>query len=729
MLSEFNNLPGIYVSKDDGNLRIIDSIPDDVTLIVGTAPDGPFGLYYVTDTGTAESAFDPSFTKEGTLLRGMYEAFENGASSVALYRIGSSPVALDFINGYTIVTNKASVSAGSKYKLFYTNDYNSSGIEVIRVYDAATGTIVYDSYAEIDTGVISVYGTQFQAKATKAITIGNDVATWSSSPTFAALMDFTSADYSITDAISADLVSSSKTFTTASSAFKAGQVIQIDAADNDDDGYFVVNYVTKTGSTYTVTLSKKVSYADGVVSEETWSGFSTTSTSDNVIIKAKYIEAKTGIGLNKNETFQELARAYWELESAKVSMVVPVGVHFNDPNVVDNEGNFLDDDANYAGNPSGDYLGKAYEFEHNGNIFFGFKNSFSDEDDVTADTLPTPYELGIDGFAAKAFLEGTHKFETAIVCADDTDISAAEDDIYWMEANFGHQLAMYLHGLSVNDNEAMGTIGMVPPSNFSKAGVSQWLGKAPQKNTSGNITVSGSGLLGYKFRSGSVGVSQGLFATSSGYVDGTAVLDRNQQAIDIGRYIDIVGTPVLLRSVYDGTSTGYLTPGAGVYAGTLMSYPANKSTTNKSLKTKVSLPFGLSKKSQDSLVAAGYVVFGANPNGGVRVVYGSTGALPTSDYTNRMTARIVSAIVEEVRRIGYPYIGSVTSPQIMISLEEEINSALKEFQNPQNPYILGGKAKVAQSRDMAIKGEAAVQLILFVTGELKRITLYVTLSK
>ena len=729
MLSEFNNLPGIYVYKDDGNLRIIESIPEDITLVIGTAPSGPSGLYYVTDTGTAEALYDPSFSKEGTLIKGMFEALENGAGAVALYRIGSSPVALDFVNGYTIVTNEANVSAGSLYKLYYTNDHNSSGQEVIRVYHAATGTIVYDSYAGIDTGVITVYGTQLFDAATESITIGNDVATWSSSPTFSAIKDFTNSNFDISGVISVDIVGSSKTFTTSSNIFKAGQLIQIDATASADDGYYLINYVTKAGSVYTVNISKKVTYSGGVVSEAAFSSFSASASGQNAILKAKFIDAKTGLNLTKNETFAELAKAYWELESAQVDMVFPAGVYFDDANVVDNEGRFKADQVGYAGVPSGSYLGKAYEFEHDGNLFFAFKNSFANDADIDADTLPTPYELGIDGFAAAAWVEGTHKFETAAVCASASDVSAAEDDIFWMEMNFGHQLAMYLHGLSVNDNEASGVIGMVPPSNFSKAGISRWLGKAPVKNTSGTISISGSGLLGNKFRVGSIGQAEGLFATSNGYVDGSAVLDRNQQAIDIGKYIDIIATPAIVRSSYDGTSTGYLSPGAGVYAGLLMSLPGNVSTTNKSLKTKVSLPFNLSKKDQDALVAAGYVVFGTDVNGNAKVIYGRTGALGTSDWTNRLTNRIVADIVEEVRRIGYPFIGGITSPQIMMSLEESINTRLNQFQNPQNQYLLGGKATVKQTADMAIKGEAAVQLILRVPGELKRIVVYISLSK
>jgi len=727
MLSEFNNLPGIYVNKDDGNLRILETIPGGVTVVLGTAPDGPLGrLYLVTDTGAAERVFDPDSDKTGTLMRGMFEAFESGAQYVALYRVGGSPLALDFVNGYTIVTNDSSESAGTKYKLYYTND--SSGVEVIRIYDASTGAILYDNVADIDNGQFTVYGTQVNSSSTP-ITIGGTTA--ATSPTFAAIMDFTDSDYAIGSAVVVTAVASTKTFTTSSSIFKAGQVVEIAAlGGTGNTGHFVVSHVTLTSSTYTVTLSSKVSYSSGVISEVAWTGFVTDADlAGTAQVKVKYVGQTTGLDLSLNELFQAYARAYWELEAAKVDMVVPTGVFFNEANVVNNEGQWKQDQAGYT-QPSGSYLGKGYEFEYNGQLYFAFKDSFTSAADLTATTVPTPYELGIDGWAAAAWLEKTHSFDTAVLCSSSADVSAAADDIAYQELNFGYQLAAYLDGLSANDNEASGVIAMKSPQNFSKAAISNWLGVSPTVDAAdGTIVRSGTGLLGYKHMAGSLGVAKGLFRTSNGYFSGTAVLDRNNMAIDIGKYIDVISTPLLVTSAYDGTSTGYLSPSAGVYSGVLMGLEPNQSPLNQKVKGNVRLPFPLAKKYLDSLVATNYVAFSTTPEGTVKVVDAPTAALTTSDYNRRAVCRIAWATVDAVRAVSEPYIGKMTSAVILQHLEDQINGLLRNLQAPEKGWLIAGMAQLKQTRAMSIRGEAALKLTLYTANELRRLTIYLGLQK
>jgi len=78
MLSEFKNLPGIYVYKDDGNLSQRETLPGGLTVILGTAPAGPTSLYYVTSTVDAQQIYDPYNTGKGTLLKALYGALESG---------------------------------------------------------------------------------------------------------------------------------------------------------------------------------------------------------------------------------------------------------------------------------------------------------------------------------------------------------------------------------------------------------------------------------------------------------------------------------------------------------------------------------------------------------------------------------------------------------------------------------------------------------------------------
>lgn len=729
MLNQFNNLPGVYVYKDDGNLKVIDTIPGNVAVVLGTAPDGPGSIYLVQDTASAEALFDPGLTKEGTLIKGMFEAIESGAPFVALKRIGSSPVALDFVNGYTIIINDASASADSEYRLYYTNDF--SGQEVIRVLDATTNAILYDSITGVNIGGITVLGSQVNANTADGgvdITIGDGT---SASPTFAALQDFTQATGDIgADITGVTITNATKQITTTDASVKAGMIIELTSAtDAADDGFYIVEYV-EPGTPNIINLASKVTFTNGVmVVDDTWTALAAVGATDGVVtIKLRSIPAGLGLSLTNDELYAELASAYWELETAQVDMVLPQGVYLDTPNVVDNEGK-LPYDAGYAAPSSGDFLSKFYEFIHNGQVFFATKNAFSSGSDITAVALPSPYDLGIDGFAAKAWLEGTHIFEDAYICTSDADVIALEDNITYGEANFGHQLATYCNDLSTNDNEASGVVQMAPPVNYAAASISVWIGKEPTFDSAGETMIrSGSGILGYKHIAGSLGVAKGFFATGSGLVDGTPVLDRNSQAIDIGRYLDVVSNPVLLKSVYEGSSTGYIA-GAGVYGGLLMSLKPNLSTTNVKFKSNVTLPFSLARKYLDSIVAAGYVVFASAVDNSVKVVDAPTAALSTSDWKRRLTNRITGAVVEAVRAVAEPYIGKITDANIMLSLQDELNSLLKEFATPIDQYLIGGLARVKQTRDMAIRGEAAIQLQLRVPGENRRITVYVSLTK
>lgn len=714
MLSQFNNLPGVYVHKEDGNLRILETVEGQNVVILGTSPAGPLGLFRVSDTVVAQATFDPSGTKEGTLIRAMYEALEGGAQNVFLYRIGAAPMAIDFLNGFTIIASQADTTADQDYSIYYSN----VGGSALVIYDKATGQVLYsnDSVNPVDNGQFLVYGSELLAEGDKSITIGS-LATPTTNPTFAELQDFFVNEEAVTDAESVDIVNSTKTFTTASDVFKAGQVIKTSAGT-----HFLVEYVTLTGGTYTVACSYAFTKPADVILESKSFTFTTADfTTAQVLVKS--ISANTGLNLTLNQMHTALARAYWELESAKIDIVVPAGVYLNENNVVNNEGDLVaDPTVTFSG---ADFLSKVYEFENNGQLFF----AYSTDDSVADALLPTPYEIGIDGFAAKAWLEGSHTFDTAALCTSDATIASAEDDISFSETNFGHQAAKFCHELSVNDNEAFSIIAVKPPTNYSAGAIQQWMGKAPTFDANGTLTKSGSGVLGYKFMSGSLGVLEGFFYTNTGYADGTAQVDRKNNKIDIGKYLDVLSNPIVLINSFDGTSTGYKTPGTALYAGLHLSLSANQPATNKKFRANARPAIELKKTYLDNLTAAKYVSFASAVDGSLKVVDAPTAALKTSDWNRRSANKITAAVVELIRNIAEPYIGSITSDEIQRALEQEINSALNKLQEPQNKLLLGGQAKVRSTRAMQIRGEAMCELKLVTAPELRRFTVYVALQK
>jgi len=118
----YPNLPGVKLSKNDGNLAPTAAARAPRVLIIGTAGQGQGDeLFLVPTTSQAKSEFG----NEGTLIRGMWEALKTGAEEVALYRIGSTSAVLDHVGdsagsaGYRIETVTQDASAGTDYALYF----------------------------------------------------------------------------------------------------------------------------------------------------------------------------------------------------------------------------------------------------------------------------------------------------------------------------------------------------------------------------------------------------------------------------------------------------------------------------------------------------------------------------------------------------------------------------------------------------------------------------------
>jgi hypothetical protein len=119
---QYENLAGVIVWKQDGNLVAEAPTRGPVTLIVGTAGRGVGSTAYtVADTAIAKNEFGT----EGTLLRGMWEARKMGADDMMLYRIGATSASVTGIGdssgsgGYTVATVEQDADAGGNYALYY----------------------------------------------------------------------------------------------------------------------------------------------------------------------------------------------------------------------------------------------------------------------------------------------------------------------------------------------------------------------------------------------------------------------------------------------------------------------------------------------------------------------------------------------------------------------------------------------------------------------------------
>ena len=155
---QYQNIAGVPVWKQDGNLAPEQTSTAPRALVIGTAGKGRGNrAYLVPSTTHAKSEFGT----DGTLLRGMWEAKSGGAKEIALYRIGATPASCTGIGdtagtaGYTITTIEQDEDAGSHYAISY--DDSEDRLIVIRASDYL---VVYDNNpsAPIDRGEVVVSG-------------------------------------------------------------------------------------------------------------------------------------------------------------------------------------------------------------------------------------------------------------------------------------------------------------------------------------------------------------------------------------------------------------------------------------------------------------------------------------------------------------------------------------------------------------------------------------------
>lgn len=116
------NLPGSYPLLRDGNLPRTNGNTGPTILVIGTAAGGPSGPVAIRDMEVAAK----NYTTLGTLLEGLYEVVDGGASRIIAYRIGASPAVLTgignngAIGGYTITPELYDDIAGRVTKFYYS---------------------------------------------------------------------------------------------------------------------------------------------------------------------------------------------------------------------------------------------------------------------------------------------------------------------------------------------------------------------------------------------------------------------------------------------------------------------------------------------------------------------------------------------------------------------------------------------------------------------------------
>lgn len=451
---------------------------------------------------------------------------------------------------------------------------------------------------------------------------------------------------------------------------------------------------------------------------------------------AVYTAGTDGLNLSRMGLYEALHEAYQLLQDQEIDVVVPMNVYLDDLNVMDltptqitNRG--LDTiSAHPQAGADNDVLGKFYVEEFEGRNYFWW---WFPEDPTAEVDAEFTANGGANIFPSAGSADATTKANGDALTGSD-----------FHEVNFAYQLATFCYTQSRDNTEMTGVIGVKPPTSFALKDVALWVGQLPttDEDANGNVVIpsggNGTGLLGNKFMSGRIGVSNelvpftidgvaglyhgGFIATDTGWLDDTHIKDDNDHLIDIGKYISIVAAyPVLANP---SRTTSYTATGAPTYGGFYSGLPAASAPTNKRL-TNVRLPFRINTAKLDLLAGQRFVTFHAKTQG-IVISDAPTAARPDSDYQRLSTVRQVKATVDSIRAVGEPFLGEGMTGSRLSALDTAIDGALNSL--VKQGVIIRYEHSVTATPAQRIQGQATVDLKLVPAFELRQITVVVALA-
>jgi hypothetical protein len=216
-----------------------------------------------------------------------------------------------------------------------------------------------------------------------------------------------------------------------------------------------------------------------------------------------------------------------------------------------------------------------------------------------------------------------------------------------------------------------------------------------------------------------------MIATDGEFLDsGSEVVDENDVPIDLGKYISVVADTLLFRNNF--APNGYLASYASSYGGKYSNMPPASSPANKKVDY-AQIVYRQNLDAMDQLAGYGYVILRNKPQGLV-VGAAPTASLPSSDWRNLSTVRIVKSVVDGVREAAEPFLGEGLSQAqrggLQLAIEQVLLNAksigiLKDYR----PF------EIIQTPQMAVAGKATVKLTLVPAFELKQLEVTVAVAK
>jgi len=312
-------------------------------------------------------------------------------------------------------------------------------------------------------------------------------------------------------------------------------------------------------------------------------------------------------------------------------------------------------------------------------------------------------------------------------------------------ANYGWQLANFCYQASVNFNSYVGVIGTEPitaGATISLTELSTWVTAMGIYDTS---TVNGTDFVIYDGTTdiGADGIpdNYAFWATSDEAIptgappkeDTEVLTDRNNQPVDIGKYISVVAGQYLffneLARRADPVNKYYSGDGAAAYAGLITKLKSESAPTNKPIigPTIIRNP---SISQADTLANRRFVVF-REGRLGTTVVNAMTGAYKIddnyrSDFVRLSTMRIVNEAVERVRNVANPFIGEANTGIARQALKAELDQELSKM--IERGALQRASSSIISTPTMQVLGQVVIDLVLVPAFEIITITQRVALA-
>jgi hypothetical protein len=337
-------------------------------------------------------------------------------------------------------------------------------------------------------------------------------------------------------------------------------------------------------------------------------------------------------------------------------------------------------------------------------------------------------------------LDSTGAVATAMVATTPSTRLAAG----FHEVNWGYALADFAADISGLTTTCLAIIGTSAPKSFKLVDVRNWIGALPGFASDGvTPTSAGRGLLGCPYLTGTTSSKlnnlcadfstgrrlPGFYQNDSEQYDGGADLDINQNPIDIGAYLHVVGDQAILTN---GFAANYTNNIAGVVAGFLSSLDQKSALTNKQLLVTQINGLVYTPGQLDALTAANINVlrtpYRNSTSQSPALLHDKTAANVSSDYTLVLRMRIKGLVVLTMLNRANSYIGQSSLDGLTLqSMKTALDKDLVNLAT--RGYINNATVTITSSLSQQRIGHANLYLKFNPANELVQLTAFVGITQ